>query len=102
MTPSPLSRATWASKRPTAAPPGRLDSGALLTQLLVEPLGLGFWSHAELTLENIATGLILVERGAAAALPGIEPHQRAMRALLQRLEGENSERQVGPPLARAF
>jgi hypothetical protein len=61
---------------------------ALPEDLLVDRLGFGLGLDAELAPENLHALLVLPERGVPAPELAIEPHQRSVHSLLQRVEGE--------------
>ena len=60
----------------------------LLEDLLVELPRLGLRLHAQLAPQHAHAVLILAERGGALPELGVQAHERAVRRLLQRIEGE--------------
>ncbi len=91
-----------ALRRGVAGPGGARRGPSLpLEDFLVDALGLGFRLDAQLLPQHRHAGLVLTEGGGAPALAGEEAHERAVRALLQRIEGEQSPRRLDGRLDRA-
>ena len=59
---------------------------ALSEDLLIERLGLGLGLHAQLTLQDLHALLVLSERGVPAPELPVQPHERPVHRLLQRVE----------------
>jgi hypothetical protein len=73
----------------------------LAQQLQIELPGLGFWLAPQLALQHLDRELVLLERRATAVLAQIQAHERAMRRLLQRVEGEQAHGGLNGALGRA-
>ena len=58
----------------------------LRKKLAVDLLGRFLRFDTKLTLEDVDAHLILAQRGSAPTLADIEPHERAMRHLLERIK----------------
>ena len=67
---------------------------ALSEDLLIERLGLGLGLDAQLALEDLDALLILPERGGPAPELPVQPHQRPVHGLLQRVEREQAKRRL--------
>ena len=65
-----------------------------LRQLGAQPLGLRIRRHAELALEHVTAAAVLVERRAHPVLVHVQADQRAMDALLQRIERDQAQRHL--------
>ncbi len=76
------------------------DGGPLAQDLAVQRLGLGLGLGIELALERADAELVLAERRASAAELHVQPHQRAVHRLLERIEGEELERGLHGRLRR--
>jgi hypothetical protein len=78
----------------------RRRGGGLRQQRSVQRARLRFGLDAELLAHDGETRLVLPQRGAAASLRGIEPHERAMNGLLQRVQSEQAHRRLNRALRR--
>src|SRR5690242_19344513 len=79
----------------------RVAAGGLAQDLLVQRLGLLLRLDTELAREHAHALLVLAQRRAPSAGVGVEAHQRAVRWLLQRIEGQQSKGRLNRRLDRA-
>ena len=81
----------------------RCDGSArpLPKNLLVEDLGHRLRLDPELALEHADTMLVLAQRGLAPAGVGVEPHQRPVDRLLERIEREELQRRLHGRIGRS-
>ena len=79
-------------ERPRRAPRRRALGRAQGQDLPVELLRLRLRLHPQLAPQRLHAGLVAPQRGRAAPLGRIEPHERAMRGFLQRIEREDAQR----------
>ena len=63
-------------------------------QVLIEVLRLRLGRCPQLPLQHADAHLVLLERGPPTPLAGIEPHERAVRGLLQGIEPEQTHRRL--------
>jgi hypothetical protein len=80
---------------------GGVGNGARFLQCAIQVFRRWIWLDAERLLQQIAARLILPQRFAAPALPGIERHQRAMRRLADRVERQELLSSLGRAIQRA-
>jgi hypothetical protein len=80
----------------------RINSRLGAAYLLVQSLGLGGGLDAQLGLQHVAAGLVLLERERAVAAVGIEPHEGTMGRFLQGVQRQQAPRRGNRALRRAL
>ncbi len=71
---------------------------ALGQDFAVELLGLGLGLDPQLAPQRLHADLVAPQRGRAAALGRVEPHERPMRGFLKRIEGDEPQGRLDGPL----
>ena len=105
----PAPRALLRARAQNGAPFGHIIDLALrcvgpgyeLQQLGTEAFHLKGWPDAELPGEHVAAAAILRQRCADTILIHVQPHQRAMDGLLQRIQAEQPQRHLDGTIDRA-
>jgi hypothetical protein len=75
------------SVRRTARLAERRARQAVLEQVVIQRLGVRLGLDVQLTAQDLRAQLVLPQRGRPVALGGVEAHEGAMDAFLERIEG---------------